>query len=519
MNPQFFAGFLAAWSAIYLAGFFYCFWSSQRKLREPGDLPLALFCLAHAVFGTAALMFAMFADPNVYIVAIANTALLCAPALLFDYVTSAEPQRGERRIVIALYGVFTIAAAVVALTTEQPTTHSLVSLMQLEHGHPTAVSSTAKLLTAALVLYVAVREGRLFVTARRGLGAFLGAVALLVACLHDAVMSLLGGSNLTLLPFGYAAFALGLFLNTLLRFQSRRERLIRKTRETQDRSLQLSRAFKELRAAQSELVRKEQLAAIGELSAVVAHEVRNPLAVITNAVSTLRRGDTRQEDRETLLTILDEECGRLNHIVGDLLHYAKPLAPEAQLVSIRELVDRATTTLRTRVDITVEILEHKPIGRIGGDPVLLRQAIDNLVNNAVQAMPSGGLLTIALELATESKRQTVQVVISDTGEGMDTVVRKRALDPFFTTRPAGTGLGLAIVARVVDAHGGQLTIRSAPGAGTEVAMVLPVDPAPAAEHRRNRLAITGGQRDSLPSISEIEDGRAEGPRAARTSRS
>ncbi|MFO0619035.1 MAG: ATP-binding protein [Polyangiaceae bacterium] len=506
MNPQFFAGFLAAWSAIYLAGFFYCFWSSQRKHREPGDLPLALFCLSHAVFGVAALAFALFSDPNRYVVSIANTALLCAPALLFDYVTSAEPQRGERRWVIGLYGVFTIAAAIVALTAAPPTSNSLAGLMQLEHGKPTAISSGAKLLTAALVLYVAVREGRLFVTARRGLGAFLGSVALLVAVLHDAVMSLLGGSDLTLMPFGYSAFALGLFLNTLLRFQSRRERLIKKTRETQDRSQQLSRAFKELRAAQTELVRKEQLAAIGELSAVVAHEVRNPLAVITNAVSTLRREEIRQEDRETLLGILDEECARLNHIVGDLLHYAKPLAPEAQLVSVRELVDRATSTLRTRVDIVVEIVEPQPVGRIGGDPMLLRQAIDNLVNNAVQAMPSGGTLTVSLELGKEARRQTVNVVISDTGEGMDTVVRKRALDPFFTTRPAGTGLGLAIVARVVDAHGGQLTIRSAPGAGTEVSMALPIEAIPPSEQRRNRLSISSHHRDSLPSISEIEDG-------------
>lgn len=512
MNPQFFAGFLAAWSAIYLAGFFYCAWSSQRRHREPGDLPLALFCLSHAAFCAAALVFALVEPPSRVVVSIANTALLCAPALLFDYMTSAEPQRGERNVVIWLYGVFTVVAALAALTIAQPDDNTLVALMQLEHDKPTAISSGAKILTGALVLYVAVREGRLFVTARRGLGAFLGAVALLVGVVHDAVLSILGGATVTLMPFGYAAFSLGLFMNTQVRFQARRERLIKKTRETQDRSQQLSRAFKELRAAQSELVRKEQLAAIGELSAVVAHEVRNPLAVITNAVSTLRRGDTRQEDRETLLTILDEESSRLNHIVGDLLHYAKPLAPEAQQVSIRELVDRATTTVRTRVDIVVEVLEAKPVGRIGGDPLLLRQAIDNLVNNAVQAMPSGGTLTISLELGDEPRRPMVHVIISDTGEGMDTVVRKRALDPFFTTRPAGTGLGLAIVARVVDAHGGQLTIRSAPGAGTEVAMALPVEAIPPSEQRRNRLGLS--QRDSLPSIPDIDEAAA--PKSAKT---
>ncbi|MBL8741801.1 MAG: hypothetical protein JNK04_11925, partial [Myxococcales bacterium] len=101
----------------------------------------------------------------------------------------------------------------------------------------------------------------------------------------------------------------------------------------------------------------------------------------------------------------------------------------------------------------------------------IRQALDNVINNALQAMGGGG--TLHIELLRSEEPAGVELVMRDTGEGMDTVVRKRALDPFFTTRPAGTGLGLAIVARVIDAHGGTLTIHSERGAGTEVRLLLP----------------------------------------------
>jgi signal transduction histidine kinase len=204
----------------------------------------------------------------------------------------------------------------------------------------------------------------------------------------------------------------------------------------------------------------------------------------------------------------------LNQLVGDLLHYARPLAPEAQLIGVRELVERALSHLRARTDLEIEIIESAPVGRIGGDPMLLRQAVDNVVNNAVQAMPSGGTLTIILDRVEDGPKARVSLTISDTGEGMDTIVRKRALDPFFTTRPAGTGLGLAIVARVVDAHGGELTLRSAPGEGTEVAMILPVDPAPP-RAQRGRLSLMNvtGIRDSasggLEAVASEEEVEAE----------
>jgi len=501
VSPHFIAGFFLAWTAIYIAAAAYCIWSAKREIREPGDVALASLCLILAMFGAAAVAFSLAPAPSRIMVAIAAAASLLAPPALLDYVSTNDPEKKLRPWVIVCYGVFTIFAVVTAgavLVGRAPTEISFTALTLIAPGEPTYLTTAGKVATAFVLMSVAYREGRLFIAEQRGLGSFLGAVALAMSAAHDAALSAAGGSTLSLASFGYAMFALGLFLSQLARFTARRERLVRKTKDLSERSQALTRAFKELRAAQTELVRKEQLAAIGELSAVVAHEVRNPLAVISNAVSTLRREDVAPEDRDTLLKILEEETHRLNQLVGDLLHYAKPLAPESQLVAIRELIERAIVPFRTRASIGIDIIEPDPVGRVAGDPMLLRQAIDNVVNNAVQAMPSGGTLTVVLERAGEGRNAKVLVTISDTGEGMDTVVRKRALDPFFTTRPSGTGLGLAIVARVVDAHGGELTLRSSPGAGTEVALALPVTPtSPKDSNRPRRLSLR-----SLPELRE-----------------
>jgi two-component system sensor histidine kinase AtoS len=115
----------------------------------------------------------------------------------------------------------------------------------------------------------------------------------------------------------------------------------------------------------------------------------------------------------------------------------------------------------------------------------LRQAVDNIVNNAAQAMQQGGQMSIELYKAADEPG--VYLIVRDDGEGMDTVVRQRALDPFFTTRPTGTGLGLAIVARVVDAHGGRLRIKSERGSGTEVTMLLPTTPSTSLRTSKVRL--------------------------------
>lgn len=269
----------------------------------------------------------------------------------------------------------------------------------------------------------------------------------------------------------------------------------------QTKTAELQKSYADLRATQARLVRNEQLAAVGELSAVIAHEVRNPLAIIKNALSGLRRKSLRSSDRVTLLDILDEETDKLNRLMHDLLAYARPVAPRLANVDLddvlRRAVERAFGGVMAPMGLEVRI-ESIPLGRpLLGDPELLVHAFVNVIENALQAMPQGGCLSLRAREAYDGSRDCVAVDIGDTGEGMDTIVRSKARDPFFTTRPTGTGLGLAIVERVVRNHGGRIEIESRHGEGTTVSILLPLDrqslqPLPVPESSTEELVLPRG---------------------------
>ncbi|MBK8253053.1 MAG: hypothetical protein IPK82_10325 [Polyangiaceae bacterium] len=251
--------------------------------------------------------------------------------------------------------------------------------------------------------------------------------------------------------------------------------LAKARREIVELEAKLAAAEKARHHAESAASAKEQLAAIGELSAMIAHEIRNPLTIIGNAVATLRKPLTSAEDRSVLFGILEDESRRLNRLMNDLLSYARPVSLQLSAVNVREVMERSLSVLPPHASIEKELFEPEPVGRVFADAKLLRQIFENLLTNATQAMGrEGGILTVRILKAERRGEPCVDVVVEDTGEGMDTSVRDRALLPFFTTRPTGTGLGLAIVARFVQAHGGSLNIRSAAGKGTSVHVVLPV---------------------------------------------
>ncbi|MEM9069863.1 MAG: ATP-binding protein [Myxococcota bacterium] len=238
------------------------------------------------------------------------------------------------------------------------------------------------------------------------------------------------------------------------------------------KTLELRDAYDELRLVEEELVRNEQLAAVGELSAVIAHEVRNPLAVLRNAMAGLRRDDLPAEDRSTLLTVLDEETDRLNRLVRDLLAYARPVDPQLDPVELEPILEVAITKAKESFQGSFEIEVDRAEGiLVHGDRSLLERVFANIASNALQAMPGGGTLTVRVDTSGDA----VAIAFEDTGEGMDTLVRSRARDPFFTTRSSGTGLGLAIVERIVKAHGGSLELQSG-ARGALVCLVLPKPP-------------------------------------------
>ncbi len=331
------------------------------------------------------------------------------------------------------------------------------------------------LLCAAAVVVVLVVLAQSYLAGKReALPVVVGTTILLATVINDVGFAANAFATAYLVEMGFVAFALGVTATLGMRYAHVSNELDRRSHELRTRTRELRKSYEELRAAQEELVKKEQLAVVGELAAVIAHEVRNPLAIIGNAVAGLRKTSLSRDDHETLLSILDEETSRLNRLVSDLLRYARPVNVQRQHIALNDLLERGLHLARDKKGLNVELKVEVPDLRLWGDSNLLRQVFDNLIDNAVQAMSYGGNLTLRVRAMTdEDGTEGLAVDISDTGEGMDTQVRNRAKDPFFTTRPSGTGLGLAIVDRIVDAHGGRFVIDSHAGEGTTVTVFLP----------------------------------------------
>jgi signal transduction histidine kinase len=252
------------------------------------------------------------------------------------------------------------------------------------------------------------------------------------------------------------------------------------------RTEELRHSHAELAEVQSELVRKEQLAAVGELAAAIAHEVRNPLAVIVNAVAGLRRKSATEQDRAMLLGIVEEEAGRLNRLVTDLLSFARPISVERSPISLVELARRCRVTPGDDYEVSVQASPADDPHVASVDANLFRLALDKLVANACQAMRPGSTVEIHIGRSNLGGRPAAHVEIRDHGPGMGPDVLGRALDPFFTTRPSGTGLGLPIVQRIVQAHAGELVLESSEGVGTTAVIRVPVElPGASAKPRRN----------------------------------
>ncbi len=237
-------------------------------------------------------------------------------------------------------------------------------------------------------------------------------------------------------------------------------------------------SYAELARAQKELIDRERLAALGELSASIAHEVRNPLGVIFNSVGSLRRLLKPGGDVALLLDIVGEEADRLNRMVGDLLDYSRPVQPALQPVPLRPLLEEALAAARQQLGppaepVKVDLSVAPEVETVRADARLLRQVLINLFLNAYQAMPRGGHLEVRARLAELEGRPAAEVVMNDTGPGIPADVGPRVFLPFFTTKATGTGLGLAVVKRIVEGHGGAIEL-GRPPVGAEFRLRLPL---------------------------------------------
>jgi len=234
-----------------------------------------------------------------------------------------------------------------------------------------------------------------------------------------------------------------------------------------------------MREMEEQLKRDEKLKALGGLAAGMAHEIRNPLASMSGSIQVLEEGLSYEDgDNRRLMDIVLRETARLNDIITDFLLFARPASESREVVELQSIVK----------DI-LDVFRNSPVGRgvtvslemeeglfVEADPRQLQQVFWNLFLNGAQSMPEGGRLDITSRAGGGSM---AEITVSDNGEGVAPDDMERIFDPFFSTRDSGTGLGLALVHRVVESHGGRITVRSRRGEGSTFTLTLPL-----AESRR-----------------------------------
>lgn len=258
------------------------------------------------------------------------------------------------------------------------------------------------------------------------------------------------------------------------------------------------------------LKERDRLAALGEMAAGLAHEIRNPLGAIKASAQYLTEGEFHEGDGEFLDIIVDE-VDRLNRVVGSFLDYARPSRGHPSPTDVNDAVERTIRLVRPEcdaagVDVVLELGSELP--RVSIDVEQMRQVLLNLMNNAVQAME--GLpdkrIVVSTELGKpERSRACARVCVRDTGRGIPDDVLPLLFVPFVTTKQRGTGLGLAISQRIVSASGGRIEVRTESGAGTTFAVILP-----GVETREDEVLQSS---DSVSSESEsaADSGESEGP--------
>jgi signal transduction histidine kinase len=232
---------------------------------------------------------------------------------------------------------------------------------------------------------------------------------------------------------------------------------------------------------------RDRLAALGQMAAVIAHEVKNPLAGIEVMAGLLRRRIPDLPEAQEQLSDIIKEAKMANAIVQEVLEFVRPIRLQMEHTSVAEAVQSAvvladTKTLRGGVDVRVEMPPDLP--PIQGDAHQLAQLFTNLLINAYEAMEGKGHIVITAgtmqlpETPDGEAREAVLIDVVDDGPGMAAEVADKVFDAFFTTKAQGSGLGLAIVRKIVDAHDGTIDLRSAPMRGTAIRITLPVE----AEH-------------------------------------
>jgi len=222
------------------------------------------------------------------------------------------------------------------------------------------------------------------------------------------------------------------------------------------------------------LSQAERLSSLGEMIAGISHEIRNPLGIIKSSAELLKKKMSNIDPNNAIPEIIVEEAGRLNDIITDFLNYARPRLPNLMPCRVDSIFEKNIAFLTPQIDeqgyaIKRRYQEYLP--EIMADSDMLYQAFLNIVINAMQSMPGGGEITVAIS----SNEDSVIMVWEDSGEGIPEDALEKVWDPFFTTKAKGTGLGLGIVKNIIESHDGSIRIGNRDARGTRVTVKLPVE--------------------------------------------
>jgi signal transduction histidine kinase len=259
----------------------------------------------------------------------------------------------------------------------------------------------------------------------------------------------------------------------LLASAERRER-----RRNEQTAAELQRAYDQLRSTVDQLLIADRHSSLGQMSAAIVHEIRNPLSAIRGAAEALETVVPREHEKAEFLEIIKREVERLNGLVTEFLQFARPRSPELLPTPPREIIEAVVKLAgkqaeQARVQLSVNVDD---LPEVMMDAEQMKQVLLNLILNGIEAMPDGGRLTI------NAGRQGKELVITvcDTGRGIDATVRDKLFSPFVTTKARGTGLGLAIAHRLISQHGGRIAAEDAADCGAVFQIWLPLKNSPGA---------------------------------------
>jgi two-component system sensor histidine kinase HydH len=241
---------------------------------------------------------------------------------------------------------------------------------------------------------------------------------------------------------------------------------------------QLADANRSLREAEAAVRRSERLAALGQLSAGLAHELRNPLGTIKASAEMLSRGVSAENEVAREVTgFISSEVDRTNALVTRFLEFARPLQPRLEPADLAHVIDRAVELLErdaAKQGVTIYKNYSPGLAPLPMDAELMERVFCNLLLNAIQATATGGAVTVK----TRNADGAVEISVIDRGAGIEPRLLENIFNPFFTTKPQGVGLGLAIVSKILDEHGARISVESEPGKGSVFRVYLPFPPNP-----------------------------------------